>query len=326
MTKFFCAEAARQAKEDLIGSGASHDIYVLVECPTPWTSEAFDSPGIPQNLRELVQEVRQAKRSVRFLLIAPRQSNSLPQTTLLIYQQQHQQMMGGYVRSHWIVNSIEQVADIVRGYLAGDRTGEITDSNAIQDILICTHGAHDQCCAKYGLPFYRQAIATLSALNLGSIRVWKTSHFGGHRFAPTAIVLPEGRYYGALNEVSFRTLLTRTGDIQAISPIYRGWGILPAPLQVLERTLMLRYGWEWFNCKIAHIILEHSENQDWILAELSFEQPNGTIYTYQAELIQDPEQTCYLKGSCSAMKESKFVKYVIAQLYLRSVKTACLSA
>lgn len=130
---------------------------------------------------------------------------------------------------------------------------------------------------------------------------------------------------GALNEVSFRTLLTRTGDIQAISP-YRGWGILPAPLQVLERTLMLRYGWEWFNYKIAHIILEHSENQDWILAELSFEQPNGTIYTYQAELIQDPEQTCYLKGSCSAMKESKFVKYAIAQLYLRSVKTVCLSA
>jgi hypothetical protein len=114
--------------------------------------------------------------------------------------------------------------------------------------------------------------------------------------------------------------------MHSLNRIYRGWGILPTPLQVLERELMLRYGWDWFNYKIAHTILEQSENQDRIRAELSFEHPDGSICTYEAELVQDNGKTICLKGSCSAAKEVKFVKYAVDKLYLHSVKTICLSA
>ena len=317
MAKFFCAEASRQAEEDIIGSGTPYATYVLVECPTPWVFEALDSPAVSQNLRALIQELRQAKVSIRFLLIAPQQRKTTPQTKLLIYQQERQTFVSGYTRSEWDVEGIEQVADIVKGYLTGERTGEVNYASHIQDILICTHGMHDQCCAKYGLPFFRQAIATVSTLNLDRIRVWKTSHFGGHRFAPTAIALPDGRYYGVLNEASFRAILTRTGDIQTLRPVYRGWGILPTTLQVLERELMLRYGWDWFNYKITHTILKQSENRDWIHVELAFEQPDGNVYTYQAKLIQDHCKTLCLKGSCSATKEAKFIKYAVDELYLQ---------
>jgi hypothetical protein len=364
MAKFFCAEASRQAEEDIIGTATPYATYVLVECPTPWAFEAFDSPAIPQNLRDLVEAVRCAKLPIRFLLITQRQRKS-HQTKLLIYtlpghrlcffkrgaggeplaggnaptpplnqdlwdgavyQQESQKFAGGYIRSEWNLDGLEQVADVVKGYLVGTRTSEVEQPQDLRDILICTHGIHDQCCARYGLPFYRQALATVSALNLNHVRIWKASHFGGHRFAPTAIDFPNGRYYGILDDPSLQTILTRTGDIYSLHRVYRGWGILPAPLQVLERKLMLDYGWDWFSYKIMHTILEQRENNDWIRAELAFELPDGTIYTYRAELIQDDCKTLCLKGSCSATKAATFVKYAVDKLDLHSVKPIYLSA
>ncbi|MHC5831708.1 MAG: sucrase ferredoxin, partial [Nostoc sp.] len=103
--------------------------------------------------------------------------------------------------------------------------------------------------------------------------------FGGHRFAPTVIDLPEGRYYGVLDQDSFKSILNRTGEIQCLNKVYRGWGILPAALQILERELILRNGWDWFNYKVAGKILEQSLDNNTILAELSFEQPSGSLYT-----------------------------------------------
>ncbi len=56
-------------------------------------------------------------------------------------------------------------------------------------LLICTHGRRDRCCALDGRAL---------ALAVGDADVWECSHLGGHRFAPTALVLPTGYLYGRL--------------------------------------------------------------------------------------------------------------------------------
>ncbi|GGA35598.1 hypothetical protein CYANOKiyG1_53310 [Okeania sp. KiyG1] len=117
-------------------------------------------------------------------------------------------------------------------------------------MLVCTHGSHDKCCAKYGNPFYTQAKKTISELGVKNTRIWKASHFGGHRFAPTMIDFPDGRYYGLLDGESFKSILLRTGNIKLLGGVYRGWGILPTCIQALERELMFHHGWEWFKYKI----------------------------------------------------------------------------
>ncbi len=53
-------------------------------------------------------------------------------------------------------------------------------------LLVCTNGRRDLCCAVRGRPV---------ALEAGARRpgqVWETSHTGGHRFSPTAVLLPSG--------------------------------------------------------------------------------------------------------------------------------------
>lgn len=80
--------------------------------------------------------------------------------------------------------------------------GRLVDRPAV---LVCTNGARDACCAREG-----RAAAVVLQARLGSTRprlvgrsrpraeVWESSHLGGHRFAPTAAVLPHGMVLGGL--------------------------------------------------------------------------------------------------------------------------------
>jgi hypothetical protein len=324
MNKFFCADNSRVIQEDIIGSATNYQTYILVECPTPWVYEAFNSKWVPDNLRILVADVKRAKLSIHFLLIANDETHREEQTTLLIYQQE-KGSSNGYRKQEFKLPNIEQVAGVVRKWLTGVSVDDEIASNTTRDILVCTHGSHDQCCAKYGNPFYFHAQNTIFDLQLNHLRIWRSSHFGGHRFAPTAIDFPQGRYYGVLDQDTFKSILTQTGDIECLNKVYRGWGILPNPLQILERELMLRLGWDWFNYKVTGKILEKSLDNQTILGELSFEQPSGTLYTYQAKLVKDDIKTQTLKGSCDASREVVYVKYAVSNLWLVAKKVATYS-
>ena len=324
MNNFFCADHSREIQEDVIGSATNHQTYILVECPTPWVSEAFNSKWVPDNLRILVADVKRAKLSIHFLLIANDETHREEQTTLLIYQQE-KGLSNGYRKQEFKLPNIEQVAGVVRKWLTGVSVDDEIASNPTRDILVCTHGSHDQCCAKYGNPFYFHAQNTIFDLQLNHLRIWRSSHFGGHRFAPTAIDFPQGRYYGVLDQDTFKSILTQTGNIECLNKVYRGWGILPNPLQILERELMLHLGWDWFNYKVTGKILEKSLDNQTILGELSFEQPSGTLYTYQAKLVKDDIKTQTLKGSCDASREVVYVKYAVSNLWLVAKKVATYS-
>jgi len=58
-------------------------------------------------------------------------------------------------------------------------------------LLVCAHTRRDRCCAIDG--------RALAGRLVTQIQVWECSHLGGHRFAPTAVVLPTGYVYGRLD-------------------------------------------------------------------------------------------------------------------------------
>ncbi|AZI58146.1 sucrase ferredoxin [Nakamurella antarctica] len=60
---------------------------------------------------------------------------------------------------------------------------------------VCTNGKRDRCCAIQGRP-----VAERLAQELPSSKIFEISHIGGHRFAPTMLVLPSGYSYGRLTE------------------------------------------------------------------------------------------------------------------------------
>ena len=68
-------------------------------------------------------------------------------------------------------------------------------------LLVCTNGRRDVCCAVRGRPVALEAAAAVPG------RVWEASHTGGHRFAPTAVLLPHGATYARLDADACADLL-----------------------------------------------------------------------------------------------------------------------
>ncbi len=71
-----------------------------------------------------------------------------------------------------------------------DKVGGTVDSRPV--LLVCTNGRRDVCCATRGRTVANALIQEHDDL------VWETSHTGGHRFAPTAVLLPWGRMLARL--------------------------------------------------------------------------------------------------------------------------------
>ncbi|MBD2741466.1 sucrase ferredoxin [Coleofasciculus sp. FACHB-1120] len=315
MNGFFCAEESRQAGEEIIGCATNHKIYVLIECPPPWTPNALDSKFLPANLKALKEEIDTEALSVRFVLIHSNQLKCDRNKRLIIFRAKTG-LSAGYTKQEFLVSDINDIASLLKDCLTGNTPEQEAINIQTRDILVCTHGSHDKCCAKYGNPFYKAALATVSDLSLDRVRVWQASHIGGHRFAPTAIDFPEGRYYGRLNQESFAAILTRTGDIQCLNHVYRGWGILPWSAQILEKELILKHGWDWFNYKVGYQIIDQNEDESFNQVEITFETPNGALGSYRAEIVEDKNKTLHLKGECDGTESYKFTQFDVKNMVI----------
>jgi hypothetical protein len=93
-------------------------------------------------------------------------------------------------------------------------------------LLVCTNGRRDVCCAVAGRPLARQ----LADAHDGDL-VWEATHLGGHRFAPTALLLPTGYAYARVDTALGTTILGETGVVRERC---RGRSTYTPPAQVAD--------------------------------------------------------------------------------------------
>ncbi len=103
-------------------------------------------------------------------------------------------------------------------------------------LLVCTHGRRDRCCAVDGRALAR------AVLGAGETDVWECTHLGGHRFAPTALVLPTGYVYGRLDVGGAVAALkaAAAGEVEAAH--CRGRSTWEPPGQVAELAVRAATG------------------------------------------------------------------------------------
>jgi hypothetical protein len=94
-------------------------------------------------------------------------------------------------------------------------------------LLVCTHGRRDRCCALDG-----RALALAAAGSCPG--VWECSHLGGHRFAPTALVLPTGYLYGRLDPATAVAARKAAGHGEVEAALCRGRSTWAPAGQVAE--------------------------------------------------------------------------------------------
>ena len=102
-------------------------------------------------------------------------------------------------------------------------------------ILVCTHGTHDLCCAKFGHATYQAMCAAIRPA--GGASVWQTSHVGGCRFAPNVVVLPQGIVYGRVRVEDCVALAASIRSGRVLTRLLRGRSCYSKPVQAAEYFL-----------------------------------------------------------------------------------------
>lgn len=103
-------------------------------------------------------------------------------------------------------------------------------------LLVCTNGTRDLCCAAKGRP------VALGVAALQPDRVWEVTHTSGHRFAPTAVLLPAGTLHGRLDLAAAEQLLHAADRGETVVPGSRGRSTWPAAGQVAELAVREQTG------------------------------------------------------------------------------------
>lgn len=123
-------------------------------------------------------------------------------------------------------------------------------------VLVCCHGRRDVCCGADGTSVAME----LERRTPRSFRVLRTSHLGGHRFAPTALVLPEGTMWANVDADFLTGVVNRSIPVAEALSRYRGCTGLTCPeAQVADAGALMLNGWEWLDEPREVVVVARTE-------------------------------------------------------------------
>lgn len=197
------------------GTAARATWFVVLEQPGPWgrvaATESHLNPDVGARLEALC-----AQSGGRFMLMRrPGAHADRPDTHEVLVA-----WAGVRPGDAWAIRGRAERPELLlqldgAAIAAGDRESVLAQlPDAVAGgptLLVCTNGRRDVCCALRGRPV---AAAAAEAWPGG---VWEVSHTGGHRFAPTAVLLPWGQTLARLDAATARdvTVAAREGRLPA---------------------------------------------------------------------------------------------------------------
>jgi hypothetical protein len=176
----FCSEVSLQNGEPLAATASRVDHWILVEYRGLWGYDAVAASGLADEGKRRLREQREARPNTKLLFI--RRPHRRAHPTLAVFWGSSPERGGELFHAE-----VEHHEDL----LELDLTTEGRERLDHPLLLVCTHGKHDRCCARYGRPLYK----ALEDQAEGDW-VWQASHLGGDRFAGNVVFLPEGLYFG----------------------------------------------------------------------------------------------------------------------------------
>lgn len=217
-----CAEFSESVQLDPAGTAICADAVILIETALPWPKPVFAHPG----LDGLMSMVDTSMGRARVLAAVPADESDL---RVIVYRRTPTGADGTIHRPADPVAFVTSLAHTA----PGDLEHEPAPDGAV---LICTQGSHDICCGADGVALALEAEARLD------VPVHRVSHTGGHRFAPTAMTLPDGRMWAYLDGDDLVGIINRS-DTSDVADMCRGWwGATTGPAQVAERAVFALQG------------------------------------------------------------------------------------
>lgn len=278
-----CAGLARAADLDPAGTAGSYRGYAVVEVPLPWPADIGEHPDVSAAAAAL------AGTGARLQGVVPDPERGPGDDRLVVGFVRPDGPFDRYRSAAWRVPA-GAVGDALAAFAASTAAGTLgtlpppaaaavpAGGAAGRHVLVCTHGRRDACCGALGT----RLASVLPGLGAG-VRVWRTSHTGGHRFAPTAVLLPEGTAWAYLDLDTLVGIADRTLAVDEAARRYRGCTGLDGPeVQAAEREALRRVGWAWLDHRRSGTVV--GRDGDRTLVRLEATAPDGGRVAFEAAI------------------------------------------
>jgi hypothetical protein len=274
-----CSSFARSEDLDPVGSAGSYRGIVLAEVPLPWPREVTEHAALAGASGAL------GAANMRFQGLVP-DDGSDPHRRRLLAFIRPAGAFDRYLGRAWTVDDTllgKAVTAIAAS--GGDNAGPALPRPGAVDpsdgpgvgrhVLVCTHGRRDACCGTLGTRL------AFGLRDVAGVRVWRTSHTGGHRFAPTALLLPEGTMWAYLDIDRLVGVAERTLPLDEAARLYRGCTGLDRPeVQAAEREALLSIGWSWLDHRRRGEVVESAGGRSRV--RIDAEAPDGRRLAFDA--------------------------------------------
>jgi hypothetical protein len=225
-----CSASSIAAGEPLVGSAPEASGWVCLEQNGPWGAKAWTDSHLDPEVGAAIESAAGWQGVRPSLIRRPGRHADAGVST-------SRQVLVAHARPGrtWLLGArVDSPADLLdldlAAVAAGDRGAVVASLPGLAPIdpqlLVCTNGTRDTCCARLGRP-----VAAAAALRFPD-RVWEVTHTSGHRFAPTTVLLPSGSLHGRVLDAAPLLVAESEGSLDVRG--YRGRSVWPAAGQVAE--------------------------------------------------------------------------------------------
>jgi hypothetical protein len=222
-----CADVSGEASESLAATASRVDRWLLVEYRGLWDRDVLGGSLLSAPLKEHLREQLARLGHARLLFVKRPERRSHARRMLFLGSSRPGEESLYALEFEQHDDLLDY--DFAAALLDGGTPGVPVDHPLF---VVCTHGKRDRCCAKYGRPLY-------DALK-GKVDpdwVWQSTHVGGDRFAGNVVVLPEGLYYGRVDDDDLDPVVDSYFDGRIYLDRYRGRSAYTFAVQAAERAL-----------------------------------------------------------------------------------------
>jgi len=303
----FCSRVAQAAGFHPIGTAPTYHTHIVVECDVPWAREVTESATFPTEVITVIERAAKDGIEPRVTGVMPDPEYSQAGLTRLFFFAHTDDQSPTYEKREYLVPPA-QLAAIVEAVLYRKGIQEFDAyeqaTGHIRELLVCNHGSRDRCCATFGFAIYRELREVYARAQPESLRVWRCSHLGGHRMAPTLLDFPEGRYYAYVTAESLPNLIGRKGSFAALESQYRGWSRLSPLEQAAEHAVLLAEDWPWTTYHVKSDVAVSNADDGASTVTLTYAAPDATLRgSYRVRVREAPERTLTFPSSCGKEDE-----------------------
>ena len=212
----YCSELSAHAGETMLGTSPEVDYWLMLEYSGRWEARSVENNDLPANVRswldDTVEELTAKGYRPRLQFIRQRRSSK---------DSMHFFVCDADGLRQLVVEDVSMLADV-------DVSTDVVENVDENQYFVCTNGARDRCCSRFGLPTWRTLEETINE------RSWQTTHLGGHRYAPNVLVLPHGRLYGRVHPENVEELVSTVETGAIATKFLRGRAEFSSAAQVCE--------------------------------------------------------------------------------------------